>query len=119
MAFGAGEKCLYAANARGSAAAIFGYSVDPFSGGPQDGALTSLAGFPYPLPSCTFIVADRTGTCLYATTGSNLLGYSIDAQTGALSPLPGCAVAVGANADSVSIDPTNPFLYVRNGSAGT
>ena len=45
--------------------------------------------------------------------------YSIDAQTGALSPLPGFPVAVGAKADSVSIDPTNQFLYVRNGSAGT
>ena len=119
LAFGAGEKFLYAANASGSAAAIFGYSVEPFSGGTKDGALTSLVGFPYPLPSCTFIVADRTGTYLYATTGTNLLGYSIDAQTGALSPLPGFPVAVGANADSVSIDPSNQFLYVRNGRAGT
>ena len=48
-----------------------------------------------------------------------MLGYSIDRQTGALNPVPGFPVAVGANADSVSIDPTNQFLYVRNGSAGT
>jgi 6-phosphogluconolactonase (cycloisomerase 2 family) len=48
-----------------------------------------------------------------------VLGYSIDRQTGALNPLPGFPVAVGANADSISIDPTNQFLYVRNGGAGT
>ena len=47
-----------------------------------------------------------------------MLGYSIDPQSGTLNPLPGFPVAVGASADSVSIDPTNQFLYVRNGRAG-
>ena len=51
--------------------------------------------------------------------GANLLGYSIDAQFGALSPLPGFPIAVGANTGSLTIDPTNQFLYVANGSAGT
>jgi 6-phosphogluconolactonase (cycloisomerase 2 family) len=55
---------------------------------------------------------------LYATAGANVLGYSFDVQTGALSPLLGFPVAVGAIADSISIDPTNHFLYVKNGSTG-
>ena len=59
------------------------------------------------------------GTYLYATTGTDLLGYSIDALTGALTLLSGFPIAVGANVRSVSIDPTNQFLYVANGSAGT
>ena len=114
FAFGPGQKTLYAANASGAAAAIYGFSIDPASG-----ALASLAGFPHPLPSCTYIVVEQTGTYLYATAGTDVLGYRIDANTGALSPLSGFPVAVGANASSVSIDPANQFLYVANGSAGT
>jgi 6-phosphogluconolactonase (cycloisomerase 2 family) len=112
LAFGAGGKFLYAADATGGTASVIGFSVDP-----NAGALASLPGFP--LPSCNYIVADQTGTYLYATAGTDVLGYSIDAQTGALNLLPGFPVAVGASADSVTIDPTNQFLYVRNGSAGT
>jgi 6-phosphogluconolactonase len=124
LAFGAGGKFLYAADTSGATAAIVGFTVRPSfdqSGNfdPNAGALTSLAGFPHPLPSCTFIVADQTGTYLYATTGTDLLGYSIDAQSGALTLLSGFPIAVGANVRSVSIDPTNQFLYVANGSAGT
>ena len=112
LAFGAGGKFLYAANASGGTAAIIGFSVDP-----DAGALARLPGFP--LPSCHYIVADQTGTYLYATAGTDVLAYNIDAQTGTLNLLPGFPVAVGASADSVTIDPTNQFLYVANGSAGT
>jgi len=114
MAFGAGYLFLYAGDASGGTAAIMGYSVDQ-----STGALTSLAAFPHPLPFCTFIVADHTGKYLYATTGTDFLGYSIDATTGALTALPGFPIAVGASVRSVSIDPTNQFLYVASGSAGT
>jgi len=108
-----GDGFLYAANASGSAAVIYGYSVDP------NGVLTSLAGFPFPLPSCNYIVADQTGTYLYAAAGTNIIGYIIDRNTGALSALAGFPMAVGGNVLSVSIDPTNQFLYVGNGGAGT
>jgi 6-phosphogluconolactonase (cycloisomerase 2 family) len=124
LAFGAGGKFLYAVHASGATAAIVGFTVRPRwdqngNPDPNAGALASLAGFPQPLPSCTFITADQTGTYLYATTGTDLLGYSIDATTGALTALAGFPIAVGANVQSVSIDPTNQFLYVANGSAGT
>jgi 6-phosphogluconolactonase (cycloisomerase 2 family) len=118
LAFGAGEAFLYAANASGGTASIMGFSIHPFSGDANDGGLTSLPGFPFDLPSCNYIVADQTGAYLYATAGTNVFGFSINKQTGALSPLPGSPVAVGAAADSVSIDPTNQFLYVTNRSAG-
>jgi 6-phosphogluconolactonase (cycloisomerase 2 family) len=104
---------LYAANASGSAAAIYGYSVDP------NGVLTSLAGFPFPLPSCNYIVADQTGTYLYAAVGTNIIGYMVDRDTGALGALAGFPIAVGGSVQSVSIDPTNQFLYVGNGGART
>lgn len=112
LAFAGGV--LYAANANGIDATISGFNIDL-----NTAALTSLPGFPFALPSCNYIAADQTGTYLYATAGTSVLGYSIDRQTGALSPLPGFPVAVGTNADSINIDPTNQFLYVRNSSAGT
>jgi|GEM_PF-294577 len=109
---------LYAANASGSAASIMGYSIHPNIGDGHDGALTPLAGFPYDLPSCSYIVADQTGAYLYATAGTNVFGFSIDKKTGALSPLPGSPIAVGDTADSLSIDPANQYLYATNRSAG-
>jgi len=108
---------LYAAIASGGTASIMGFSIHFPMGGATDGALTALAGFPYDLPSCSYIVADQTGAYLYAAAGTNLFGFSINKQTGALSPLPGFPVAVGTTADSVSIDPTNQFLYVTSRSA--
>ena len=112
------KSLLYAAIASGGTASIMGFSIHPYMGDANDGALTALPGFPYDLPSCSYIVADQTGACLYATAGTNVFGFSIDKQTGALSPLPGSPVAVGATADSVSIDLTNRFLYVTSRSAG-
>ena len=129
LAFGAGGKFLYAADASGSTAGIYGFTIKPFGFinpdpqtvivDPSSGALTSLPGFPYKLPTCNFVVADQTGTYLYATTGTDLRGYSIDVLTGALTALSGFPIAVGADVRSVSIDPANQFLYVANGSAGT
>lgn len=118
LAFGAGGTFLFAADASGGTAAIFGFRVGLF-GSSSGGKLTNLPGFPFPLTSCSYIVTDQTGAFLYATAGTNLLGYSIDAQSGALSPLADFPIAIGANATSLSVDPTNQFLYVALGGAGT
>jgi 6-phosphogluconolactonase len=53
---------------------------------------------------------------LYVTTGASVVGYSIDA-TGLLTALTGFPVASGANAYSVTVDPSNQFLYVGNGGS--
>lgn len=118
LAIGAAGTFLYAAAANGDGAAIYGFSIAP-PNAPTRGALASLTGFPFALPSCKFIVADQTGTYLYAIAGIDLLGYSIDVLTGSLHLLPGFPIALGATVQSVSIDPTNQFLYVANGSAGS
>ncbi len=60
------------------------------------------------------MATDQTGSYLYVTSGASIVGYAIDWTTGALTALPGFPVAAGANAYSVSIDPTNQFLYVAN-----
>jgi 6-phosphogluconolactonase (cycloisomerase 2 family) len=46
-----------------------------------------------------------------------IAGYGIDATTGMLSVLLGFAVATGANAYSVTVDPIHQFLYVANDGA--
>jgi 6-phosphogluconolactonase (cycloisomerase 2 family) len=79
--------------------------------------LSPLSGSPFPLPVSHYIAADLTGAYLYVTTGTNIVGYAIDATTGALTALPGFPVAAGANAYSITIDPLNQFLYVANDGA--
>jgi 6-phosphogluconolactonase (cycloisomerase 2 family) len=118
LAFGAGEVFLYDVNASGRTAGIMGFRIHPFSTDVDSGALAALPGFPHALPSCTEIVTDQSGAFLYATAASNVFGFSIDRQTGALSPLPGSPFAVAGTADSMSIDPTNQFIYVTSSSAG-
>ena len=114
LAFGVDGKYLYASGTSSNVAAIYAFSVDPDSG-----ALLGVTGSPYPLPSCDYIRTDQSGNYLYAIAGTNLLAYMIDPNTGALSPLPGFPIAIGADSHAISIDPTNQFLYVRNGAAGT
>jgi 6-phosphogluconolactonase (cycloisomerase 2 family) len=112
LAVGAGGKFLYSANPGGAQSSISGFSIDPASG-----ALSPLSGSPFPLPVSHYIATDQTGAYLYVTSGANVIGYGIDATTGALTALPGFPVGAGANAYSVTIDPTNQFLYVANDGA--
>jgi 6-phosphogluconolactonase (cycloisomerase 2 family) len=109
LALGANGKFLYSANPDATNPSISGFSVD---GG--IGVLSPLSGSPFPLPVSHYIATDQTGAYLYVTSGASVLGYGIDAATGALTPLPGFPVAAGANAYSITVDPTNQFLYVTN-----
>ena len=112
LALGAGGKFLYTANPDATNPSISGFSIDPATG-----ALSSLSGSPFLLPVSHYIATDQTGAYLYVTSGAGIVGYAIDATTGALTALPGFPVAAGANAYSVSVDPTNQFLYVTNDGA--
>ena len=112
LAVGGAGKFLYTANPDATNPSISGFNIDPTSG-----ALSPLNGSPFPLPVSHYMAADQTGTYLYVTSGASIVGYAIDAFTGALTALPGFPVAAGANAYSVSIDPTNQFLYVADDGA--
>jgi 6-phosphogluconolactonase (cycloisomerase 2 family) len=111
LAVGAGGKFLYSANPDATNPSISGFSLDGI------GALSPLSGSPFPLPVSHYIATDQTGAYLYVTSGANVVGYGIDSTTGALTPLPGFPVAAGANAYSITVDPTNQFLYVTNDGA--
>jgi 6-phosphogluconolactonase (cycloisomerase 2 family) len=112
LAVGAQGKFLYTANPDATNPSISGFNIDQTTG-----ALSPLSGSPFPLPVSHYMATDQTGAYLYVTSGANIVGYGIDATTGALTPLPGFPVAAGANAYSVSVDPTNQFLYVTNDGA--
>jgi 6-phosphogluconolactonase len=114
LAVGPGGKFLYSANPDATNPSISGFSIDPTTG-----ALSRLSGSPFPLPVSHYIATDQTGAYLYVTSGASVVGYRIDATTGALKPLPGFPVAARANAYSITIDPTNRFLYVTNDGAAT
>jgi 6-phosphogluconolactonase len=108
-----GSDFLYTANFDGTSSTISGFSVDP-----DTGALTALSGSPFAVPVSNYIGIDLTGTYLYVTTGASVVGYSIDPNTGLLTALTGFPVASGVHAYSVTVDPSNQFLYVGNsGSA--
>ena len=112
LALGAGGKFLYSANPDATHPSISGFSIDPTTG-----VLSRLSGSPFPLPVSHYIATDQTGAYLYVTSGANIVGYSIDATSGALTALAGFPVSAGANAYSITIDPTNQLLYVANDGA--
>jgi 6-phosphogluconolactonase len=112
LAVGAGGKFLYSANPDATNPSISGFSIDPTTG-----ALSALSGSPFSLPVSHYMATDQTGAYLYVTSGASIVGYSIDANTGALTALKGFPVATGANAYSITVDPTNQFLYVANDGA--
>jgi len=112
LAVGAGGKFLYSANPDATNPSISGFSINPTSG-----ALSPLSGSPFSLPVSHYMATDQTGAYLYVTSGASIVGYAIDATTGVLTALPGFPVAAGANAYSITIDPTNRILYVTNDGA--
>jgi 6-phosphogluconolactonase len=108
----AGGPILYSANPDATSPSISGFTIDPTTG-----ALSPLSGSPFPLPVSHYMATDQNGAFLYVTSGASIVGYAIDATTGALTALPGFPVATGANAYSITVDPTNQFLYVTNDGA--
>jgi len=50
---------------------------------------------------------------------NNISGYTINAQTGALTPIAGSPFATGDTPTSVVIDPAGNFVLVTNAGSGT
>jgi 6-phosphogluconolactonase len=105
---GTGTRFLYSANPDVTKPSISAFSID------LAGPLTRLSGSPFPFPVSRYIATDQTGAYLYVTSGATVVGYGIDATTGALTALQGFPVNAGANAYSITIDQSNQFLYVVN-----
>ncbi len=81
-------------------------NVSAFTLNSSTGALTSVAGSPFPAGTAPFSVAvDPSGTFVYvANSGSNNVSvYTINSTTGALSPVSGSPFPAGAAPSSVAI----------------
>jgi 6-phosphogluconolactonase (cycloisomerase 2 family) len=102
-------------------ASVSAYTIDL-----NTGALTPvLPGSPFPTGLSEGgggMTVDPSGRFLYLANSLNgnyyspvLLGFSINQNTGALTPLPGSPYQ-GGGADSVATDPTGKFLFADTGS---
>lgn len=95
-------------------------SVSAFTINATSGALTPVAGSPFATgttPQGVMNMAfDPNGRFAYVTNqnSSNVSAYSIDATSGALTPVAGSPFAAGAGPSSVAVDPTGKFAYVTN-----
>ena len=112
LVFANAQRCLYTANFNGTGSTISAFKVNILTG-----ALTALTGSPFALSADNYIATDRIGSVLYVTTGGGVTGYGI-LDAGVLIALPGSSVTTGANAYSVTVDPSGQFVYVANDGAG-
>jgi 6-phosphogluconolactonase (cycloisomerase 2 family) len=106
------ERRLYAANAGDGTVSAF--DVDPASG-----ALTEVAGSPFALSSPAAApwasAIDPAGTRLYVACAEGIELFAIDAATGALTAVPGQAVAIpGRRRGDLLVHPTGRALYVAD-----
>lgn len=100
------------------------------------GALTPIAGSPFPggggTPTGppmqgpvgagpTGLAIDPSGRFVYVTNANSntISAFSIDTNTGALTPISGSPFASGVGPWGASVDPTGKFLYVTNDGEGT
>jgi 6-phosphogluconolactonase (cycloisomerase 2 family) len=88
------------------------------------GALTPVAGSPFPNPPSGLggysVTVDSTGQFAYVANvfSNNVSAYAINGITGALTPVAGSPVPAGGGPYSVTVDPTGQFAYVANHGGG-
>ena len=101
-------------------------SLAAFAVNATTGELTPLAGQPHDLPvqASGVPVFDVSGRFAYvmsfgtpAVRGA-VAGFSVNLTTGVLTPLPGSPYEAGFSPGSLSLTPSNEFLYVANRSRG-
>ena len=94
---------------------VSAYTIDATSG-----ALTSVAGSPFGTGTTpqgvTNVAFDPTGKFAYVTNANsnNVSAYTINATSGALTPVAGSPFATGNNPSAVTVSPTGNFAYVTN-----
>jgi 6-phosphogluconolactonase (cycloisomerase 2 family) len=101
---------LYVSNQASLQGTVSAFSIDAGTG-----ALTAIAGSPFPTAANgapSLLATDPSGKYLYAplSGGTAVFAFSIGA-TGALSPVAGSPFAVGSQPNSVIVDPAGKILY--------
>jgi 6-phosphogluconolactonase (cycloisomerase 2 family) len=102
-------------------------NVSAYSINRATGALTALAASPYAAgTNPTSVTVDVSGTFVYVANtmgiggqgGNNVSAYTINANTGALTPVAGSPFATGMSPFCVTTDPSGKFLYVASETTG-
>jgi 6-phosphogluconolactonase len=105
--------------------------VDVFAIDTATGALTPVPGspfpadYPYQTTALASVAVHPTGKFVYLTVGAyqapgSVLGYTVDAATGALTPVPGSPFPTsGTGSGAVAVDPHGGFVYVTNGNSNS
>jgi 6-phosphogluconolactonase (cycloisomerase 2 family) len=108
------KKFLYAINSRADTISIFNVA--------SDGTLT-LSGTPVPAggSSPNAAAIDPTGSYLLVTNNltDTVSVFSIDAGSGALTPVAGSPFPANTNPTEILITPSGKFVYVTNPTIGT
>jgi 6-phosphogluconolactonase len=85
------------------------------------GALTVIAGSPFPAGTASFALAAAPGgKFLYVVNNisGNISKFSINQTTGALTELVTSPIPEEQGVDALAIDPTGKFLYAASGNSG-
>ena len=105
--------------------ANYGGSISAFAIDSVTGALTVVPGSPFPtapalisgqVPGANSVTVDPARKFLYAAInqGNDISGYSINASTGALTPISGSPFSSGSVPMTVRVDPTGRYAYATN-----
>jgi 6-phosphogluconolactonase len=78
-----------------------------------------LTGSPLPIATNGFLATNRPGRFLYIPTSNDLSGYSIDATSGALTPVAGSPYLLSVDTSDVTVEPPGKFVYVTDSTDGT
>jgi 6-phosphogluconolactonase (cycloisomerase 2 family) len=114
------DKHVYAANSVSE-------TVSAYTRDPTTGALTPVAHSPFPAGpnEPTGLVVTPDGKHLYTAnasqadpTQSNVIGFEINAATGALTHVPGSPIAAGSGATLAALTPDGSKLYVTDNATG-
>src|SRR5271156_5060179 len=103
----------YVANEDGSN--VSGYIIHA-----ADGQLTPVEGSPFYTGKSgpTSVAVNQAGTFLYVTNhdarDNDVAGFSIDCDSGRLTPVPGSPFAAGTGPSAIVIDPSGRYAYVSN-----
>jgi 6-phosphogluconolactonase (cycloisomerase 2 family) len=119
-------KFMYVTSYNGGAGNLLGqvaiYAVDPATGAVTLPGTSAATGS----TNATSIAVDPTGNFAYVTNapdlvqrGNTVSAYTIDATTGALTPIVGSPFAAGLDPVSVSVDPTGRFVFVVDAGSNT
>ncbi len=87
--------------------------ISAFSVNSSNGALTEVAGSPFPTGPSAFIRVHPSGKFLYAANfdHGSVSAFAIDSTSGALTEIPGSPFAVAALVMSLALHPSGNFAY--------